>query len=93
MTHWKTSARTKFLEGKILPFNITPFIEGETTRADLSYIKDAPPTLAYNLHLLNEEAILSMVFRNVGSVGVLQNINPSPLKRVTNFNLFQSGTH
>lgn len=89
----EASARTKFLEGKILPFNITPFIEGETTRADLSYIKDAPPTLAYNLHLLNEEAILSMVFRNVGSVGELQNINPSPLKRVTNFNLFQSGTH
>lgn len=89
----EASARTKYLEGKILPFNITPFIEGETTRADLSYIKDAPPTLAYNLHLLNEEAILSMVFRNVGSITQLQNINPSPLKRITSFDLFQRGTH
>lgn len=89
----EASARTKYLENKVLPFNITPFIEGETTRAEFSYIKDAPPTLAYNLHLLNEEAILSMVFRNVGSISELQNLNPSPLKRVTSFNQFQSETH
>ena len=89
----EASARTKFLEGKVLPFDIPSFVEGETSEAELSYIKHVLPTLTYNLHLLNEEAILTMVFRNVATVEELHAINPSPLKRSTGFDFMQRNTH
>jgi hypothetical protein len=89
----EASARTKYLERKLLPFDIPSFVEGETAKAYISYVKHALPTLTYNLHLLNEDAILAMVFRNVDSIGELHKINPSPLKRVTSFDQFQRNTH
>jgi len=89
----EASARTKFLENKVLPFGIPSFIEGETSKAELSFIKPALPTLTYNLHLLNEEAILAMVFRNVSSIEDLHSINPSPIKRCTGFDQMQRQTH
>ncbi len=89
----EASARTKFLENKVLPFEIPSFVEGETSKSELSFIEHALPTLTYNLHHLNEEAILAMVFRNVASIADLHNINPSPLKRSTNFDSQQRQTH
>ncbi len=89
----EASARTKYLDGKLLPFNVPSFVEGETARATKSYVKHALPTLTYNLHLLIEDAILAMVFRNVNSISELQNIDPSPLKRTTSFDAFQRNTH
>ena len=89
----EASARTKFLENKVLPFEIPAFVEGETTKAEMSYVKHALPTLTYNLHLLIEDAILAMVFRNVGSVDELQTINPSPLRRATSLDVMQRSTH
>jgi len=89
----EASARTKYLEGKVLPFNIPSFIEGETSKSELSFVKHALPTMTYNLHLLNEEAILAMVFRNVASLPELQAIDPTPLKMSTGFDLMQRSAH
>lgn len=89
----EASARTKFLDQKLLPFNIPSFVEGETTRADKSYVMHVYPTLTYNLHLLIEDAILTMVFRNVDDIQSLQSISPSPLRRSTSFEAFQRRTH
>lgn len=79
----EASARTKYLDGKLMPFDIPAFVEGETTKAEMSYVKFAQPTITYNMHLLNEDAILALVFRNVNDVHELQNINPSPLRMIT----------
>ena len=89
----EASARTKFLEGKLLPFDVPSFVEGETSKSELNFIKHALPTMTYNLHLLNEEAILALVFRNASSLIELQAINPSPLKRNTGFDLIQRSAH
>lgn len=89
----EASARTKYLENKVLPFDVPSFIEGETSKAELSFIKPALPTLTYNLHLLNEEAILAMVFRNVSSIKDLHAINPSPIRQSTGFDYMQRQTH
>lgn len=89
----EASARTKFLDGKLLPFDIPAFVEGETTKAKMSYVKFVLPTLTYNLHLLIEDSILAMVFRNVKSINELHQLNPSPLRRSTSFDAFQRGVH
>ena len=89
----EASARTKFLDGKLPPFTIPSFVEGETTKAEMSYVKNVLPTLTYNLHMLTEDAILAMVFRGVKSVAELQAINPSPLRRLTSSGRFQMNTH
>lgn len=89
----EASARTKYLDGKLMPFNIPAFVEGETTRAQMSYVDFVLPTLTYNLHLLTEDVILALVFRNVDSVTELQAIDPSPLRRYTSFGEFQRNTH
>lgn len=89
----EASARTKYLDGKLLPFNIPSFVEGEVTRADMSYVKHIRPTLTYNLHLLIEDAILAMVFRGAESVEALQNMDPSPLRLISSSGEFQRNTH
>lgn len=89
----EASARTKYLDGKLLPFDVPAFVEGETTKAYMSYVKHALPTLTYNLHMLIEDAILAMVFRNVDDIAALQSLNPSPLKRSSVSDAFQRGTH
>lgn len=89
----EASARTKYLDGKLLPFTIPSFVEGETNKAEMSYIKNVTPTLTYNLHVLIEDAILAMVFRGAKSIYELQAINPSPLRRLTSSGRFQMNTH
>jgi hypothetical protein len=89
----EASARTKYLDGKLLPFNVPAFVEGETARAQISYVPYVLPTLTYNLHLLIEDSILAMVFRNVKSVHELQAIDPSPLRQATGFDSYQRSTH
>ena len=89
----EASARTKYLENKVLPYDVPSFVEGETSKAELSYVKHALPTLTYNLHLLNEDAILAMVFRNVSSITQLHAIDPSPLRRNTSYDIMQRNTH
>lgn len=89
----EASARTKYLEDKILPFEIPTFVEGETTKAEMSYVKHVLPTLTFNLHLMIEDAILAMVFRNVDTINELQSIDPSPLRRASSSDILQRSTH
>lgn len=89
----EASARTKYLEGKVLPFDIPSFIEGETAKAEMSYVKFVYPTLTYNLHLLFEDAILALVFRGVDDIASLQGLDPSPLRRLTVSGDRQRQTH
>lgn len=89
----EASARTKYLDGKLLPFDIPSFVEGEVTKAEMSYIKHVRPTLTYNLHLLIEDAILALVFRGANSIQDLQAIDPSPLRLLSTSGDFQRHTH
>lgn len=89
----EASARTKYLDGKLLPFEIPSFVEGETRKAEIGYLRHALPTLTYNLHLLTEDAILAMVFRNVESLSQLHSLDPSPLRQNTSSGAFQQSTH
>lgn len=89
----EASPRIKYLEEKLLPFEIPSFVEGETGKAYLNYGKHAYPTLTYNLHLLTEDAILSMVFRGVSDIHQLHSLDPSPLGQITSSGDFQRNTH
>jgi hypothetical protein len=89
----EASARTKYLDGKLLPFDIPSFVEGETTKAYMSYVKFVYPTLTYNLYLLIEDAILAMVFRGASNIQELLNIDPSPLRYLSIAGDSQRGTH
>ena len=89
----EASARIKYLDGKLLPFDIPAFVEGEISKALLSYISHVFPTLTYNLHLLNEDAILALVFRGVNKLEELHALDPSPLRQMTNSGQFQQNSH
>lgn len=89
----EASARIKYLDGKVMPFDIPSFVEGETAKAYMTYVKHIRPTLTYNLHLLLEDAILAMVFRNVENLTDLYNLDPSPLRQATSSDQFQRNTH
>ncbi len=89
----EASARTKYLDGKLLPFDIPAFVEGETTEARMTYVKFVYPTLTYNLHLLIEDAILALVFRGANDTRQLQALNPSPLRWITSSGNFAMNTH
>jgi hypothetical protein len=77
----------------MLPFGIPSFVEGETTKAEMSYVKFVYPTLTYNLHLLFEDAILALVFRGVEDLASLHRLEPSPIRRITSSGDFQRNTH
>lgn len=79
----EASARTKYLDGKMLPFNLPSFVEGETRSARMKFLPYGIPTIPFNLFNLTEDAILSLVFRGVENIPQLQAINPSPLRRNT----------
>lgn len=89
----EASARNKLLDGKLLPFGLPAFVEGETTKAYINFLENALPTLAYNLHKLMEDATLALVFRGVQNIHQLHAINPSPLTRITTAGDFQRNTH
>lgn len=90
----EASARSKMLDGKLRPFKIISFVEGKTSKAYISNGQEgALPTLTYNLNLLTEDVVLSLVYRGAESILALQNINPSPLKRISTMGAFQKGTH
>lgn len=89
----EASARTKYLDKHMLPFGIPSFVEGETRKAEMSYLRYSLPTLAYNIYSLNEDAILSFVFRAVKDIDELQRISPSPLRRKTAVGEAMQETH
>lgn len=79
----EASARTKYQDGKMLGMGVPAFVEGETTKALKGYVPYMRPTVAARMYFLIEDLVLSLVFRGVRSVSGLQNVNPSPLRRVT----------
>ncbi len=89
----EASARTKYLDGKMLGFGVPAFVEGETTRAIKGYIPYVRPTIAELMYLLIEEVVLALVFRGVESIEALQALDPSPLRRVSDVGGRVRGTH
>jgi hypothetical protein len=89
----EASARTKYLDGKMLPFGLPSFVEGETTRADMTYLPYGVPTIPFNIFNLIEDSILSLVFRTVQTVQEYQSLDPSPIRAKTARGNKQQGTH
>jgi hypothetical protein len=89
----EASARTKYIDKKMLAFGMPAFVEGETTKAYKSYIPFSKPTIAQNIYFLIEDLILSLVFRGVENIRDLQLIDPSPLRWVTDKGSKVAGTH
>lgn len=89
----EASARTKYLDKHMLPFNLPSFVEGETREALMSYLPYSLPTLAYNIYSLTEDIILSYVFRAVTTLDQLHGIDPSPLKQNTPSGMAMQNTH
>lgn len=79
----EASARTKYLDRHMLPFELPSFVEGETRKAIMAYVQYSLPTLAYNIYSLTEDIILSFVFRAVRTIEELHALDPSPLRRKT----------
>lgn len=89
----EASARTKYLDKHMLPFGVPSFVEGETRKAQMGYMRYSLPTIAYNIYSLTEDAILSYVFRAVSSIAEFQALSPSPLKRKTSEGEAMQRTH
>ena len=89
----EASARTKYLDKKIMACSIPSFVEGETTKAYKSYISHIRPTLAQNMLFSLEELILSLVFRGCKSIEEFQALDPSPLRQITVAGRFAQNTH
>ena len=89
----EASARAKFIEGKLLAFDMPLFVEGETGKAYMNWGKHSLPTLTFNLHTLTEDATLALVFKGVSDIHELHSLNPSPLRRITTFGEFQRNAH
>lgn len=79
----EASARTKYLDGKMLPFGIPSFVEGETSAAYMDHLPYGAPTIPFHLFSLTEDIILSLVFRGVTTIPDFQSISPSPLRLKT----------
>ncbi len=89
----EASARTKYLDNKMLPFGMPSFVEGETRRAYLNHLPYGVPTIPFHVHNLTEDIILSLVFRGVRTVAALQAIDPSPLRLNTPQGVMSQNTH
>ena len=79
----EASARTKYLDGKMLPFGIPSFVEGETRMSYMNHLPYGAPTIPFHLFSLTEDIILSLVFRGATSLESFQSIDPSPLRAKT----------
>lgn len=89
----EASARTKYLDSKMLPFGIPSFVEGETRMASMNHLPYGAPTIPFHLFSLTEDVILSLVFRGVTSLTDFQAINPSPLRVKTESGSRLQSTH
>lgn len=79
----EASARTKYLDGKMLPFRIPSFVEGETRVSYMDHLPYGAATIPFHLFSLTEDVILSLVFRGTTSLSDFQAISPSPLRSKT----------
>lgn len=79
----EASARTKYLDDKMLPFGIPSFVEGETRVSYMDHLPYGAPTIPFHIFSLTEDIILSLVFRGTTTLTDFQAINPSPLRAKT----------
>lgn len=89
----EASARTKYLDQKMLPFGIPSFVEGETRVSYMDHLPYGAPTIPFNIFSLTEDIILSLVFRGTSSVADFQALNPSPLRVKTESGSRLQNTH
>lgn len=89
----EASARTKFLDKKMLPFLLPSFVEGETRAAYISFLSYGVPTIPFHVFNLTEDSILSLVFRAVQDIHELHALNPSPIRQKTEVGEKLQGTH
>lgn len=89
----EASARTKYLDNKMLPFDMPSFVEGEIKKAYMNHLPYGVPTIPFHVHNLTEDIILSLVFRSVESIEQFQALDPSPIRRNTPQGTWQQNTH
>lgn len=89
----EASARTKYMDKKMLPFGIPSFVEGETRAAYTSFLPYSAPTIPSNAFALIEDIILSFVFRAVENLEEYHALNPSPIRQKTVVGDAQQKTH
>jgi hypothetical protein len=89
----EASARTKYLDKKMLPFGMPSFVEGETRRAYIDHLPYGVPTIPFHVHNLTEDVILSLVFRSVENVTQFQGLDPSPIRLNTPQGTWSQNTH
>ncbi len=89
----EASARTKYLDNKMLPFQMPSFVEGETRRAHMQHLPYGIPTIPFHVHNLTEDSILSLVFRSVETIAQFQALDPSPIRRNTAQGAWSQNTH
>lgn len=89
----EASARTKYLDGKMLPFGIPSFVEGETRSANMAYLPYGVPTIPFNIFSLTEDIVLSFVFRGVEKLEELHRLDPSPIRQQTVHGSYVQQTH
>lgn len=89
----EASARTKYLDNKMLPFEMPSFVEGEIKKAYMNHLPYGVPTIPFHVHNLTEDIILSLVFRSVENVEQFQALDPSPIRRNTPQGTWQQNTH
>lgn len=76
----EASAGMKSMGGRIGPYGIIPYVEGEGTRAYLEYGRGNVPTILQKLNLLLGDAIMGHVFQNVPSIEKLQEVGAKSLR-------------
>ncbi|MCB9800894.1 MAG: IMP dehydrogenase [Pseudomonadales bacterium] len=89
----EASARTKYLDNKMLPFQMPSFVEGGIKKAHMRHLPYGVPTIPFHVHNLTEDIILSLVFRSVEDVVQFQALDPSPIRRNTPQGTWQQNTH
>ncbi len=89
----EASARTKYQDGKMMACKMPAFVEGETTKALKVYIGHHLPTITQNMFAMVENVILSLVFRGCDQISTMQNLDPSPLRQLTQAGIYQQHTH
>lgn len=89
----EASARTKYLDNKMLPFDMPLFVEGETRRSYMNHLPYGVPTIPFHVHNLTEDIILSLVFRGVEDIPQFQALDPSPIRQNTPQGTWSQNTH
>ncbi len=89
----EASARTKYLDQKMLPFGIPSFVEGETRMSYMNHLPYGAPTIPFHLFSLTEDIILSLVFRGTSELSSFQSIDPSPIRSKTESGASLQRTH